>query len=312
MTHVSHEFIDALKDARVFAPELPEAAAFDTLARLEELEATLIAPGRRWVDVSVADYASGSAAFADEARVYGNESSQTVASADHATDPYSRKNQEYRRADHGTGSLAMLLAERGESVSVVPLGRQTWNVAVSDDEHPVKREIRRLLPERAGFVSLHGMFSGKIRHVADPTEVHAVIGLGATPNGQSWQAARSVVAAGSDLGLRISIANEEKLHIYDPETGGLARDAETDELITSQLRGSKPAMTNALAYRIMEATGTTKRAMQIEMAAVLRMVALDDDGGWHKDRKARAMGVHLGYLLAHAAAQAVQTEYSLG
>ncbi len=38
MSAVSPTFMTALRDATVFAPELPEAAAFETLARLEAYE----------------------------------------------------------------------------------------------------------------------------------------------------------------------------------------------------------------------------------------------------------------------------------
>jgi hypothetical protein len=304
MSHVNQSFLEALRDATILAPQGPDAVAFETLERLQELEAQLVGAGKPWSEVSTADYTTGSATEDDDVETYGEEVARVVLSADHATSPYSRQKEEYRCADHGTGGLAMLLAECERAVSIVPKGRQTWNVAVSDDTHPVKKEILRLLPERPGFLSLHGMYAGKVRHLTDPTEVHAVIGLGADPNEESYEAARKIVAAGHDLGLNVSIANEEALYKCDPGVGELELDPDTHQPVTTRLRGSKPTMTNALAYRIECAIQERKQRMQLELTALLRLMPLDYESGWHRDRKSRAMGVHLGYLLTSAATEA--------
>jgi hypothetical protein len=305
MNTVSPEFISALRDATVIAPQLPNEVAFETCERLQNHEAQLVAPDKKWQAVRLVDYEKGSAQEPDAIWLKEVASAPTVASADHATNPYKRSESGYIRADHGTGAIAMLLAEDGLATSIAPRGRQTWNVAVSDDSHPVKHAIRQFLPSRNGFLSIHGMYSGKLRYLSDSSEVHAVIGLGAKPNELSWEAARKVVQAGKDMGLRLSIANQEALNIYDPSTGGLRINSETREPAVTSLRGSKPAMTNAFAYQIMDETGSQKASMQIELAAMLRLCPMDDEAGWHRNEKARAAGVYLGYLLTQAATAAV-------
>lgn len=305
MSIATPEFLESLRAAEIAAPEL-HTAAYEISERLRALEAELVAPGKSWSELRLADYTMGSATKPDGIWVRDVPGTLVVASADHATNMFKRSilpKGDYIRADHGTGAQVMLLAEQAVASSVAPRGWQSWNVAVSDDAHPVKEEIRKMLPSRRGFLSVHGMYSGKVRHLSDPGEVHAVIGLGANPNDISIEAAHNLVRAGQDMGLSLSIANEESLYQYDPVTGLLKTQKDTGEPDMSCLSGAKPAMTNALAYRIMEETKEQKVSMQLELAAFLRLRALDDDGGWHRDERARQEGTYLGYMLVKAAAE---------
>lgn len=309
MSTVSAEFVAALKDAAVFAPELPEQAAFATLERLTEYERSITVPGQGR-DPYLLDYIEGTARYDDELAVYGPNDGATLVSADHATDPFKKSLNEgaggYIRGDHGTGSLAHLLSERDAATSVIPLGRQTWNVAVAPDDHPIKQKIGELLPGKRGFMSLHGMLPGKLLDLGDRTEIHALLGLGATPNEESREAAETIVKAAGELGLRVMIGNDTMYKIYNKATGAYKLDEETGRPKEGQLKAHRVEMTTNFAYRVMEQTGQQIPSMQLELTRLLRVLPADLEGGWHVDRKARAMGVHLGYLLASAAVQSLQ------
>jgi len=301
--NTSPAFIEALRDASTFAPELPQSDAFDTLARVESYERALIV-GSGTELISVTNYAGGTARYADEVVVFGVDSERVLISADHATDPFKKSTGQYRGADHGTAGLAVLLSKQGAQ-AIVPLGRQTGNVAVSPDTHPIKQRIGELLPGKAGFISLHGMASGKLTTLHDPTEIHAVVGLGVNPNEQSCRVAEKILAEAANLGLRAVIGNRTKHLKYDAITGGFELDEEGVAL-TGELKAPLSNMTTNYAYRVMETTGQQIPSVQLEMARLLRLIPRDYYDGWHKDRKARAMGVHLGYLLSKAAVDAAQ------
>jgi hypothetical protein len=303
MNSVSHEFLTALRDASVFTAELPESAVFDTLDALEFYEHSLVIRNGAVRPIVVADYALASANYPDEVRVYGEANNQVLVSADHASDPFKKSTNTYREADHGTGGLAMLVAERGAQ-SVIPVGKQTANVAVSPDSHPLKQKIGQLLPTKVGFISLHGMIPGKLLELNDKTEIHAIIGLGAAPNQESRDAAARIIRAASDLDLRVIVGNDVRHRMHDPDTNEFKRDANGD-IRTGELRAHRTEMTTNYAYRVMEQTGQQIPSLQMEMTRLLRLLPSDFHGGWHKDRKAQAMGVHLGYLLSQAAIAAV-------
>ena len=299
MTHASPEFIAALRDATVVAPELPQADAFGTLERLEELERALLGvlPGRELMSWN---YHRGTAQRIDDIGLYGDPASDLLVSADHSTSPWSRKQEKYRTADHGTGSLAMLLAERDDVQSLVPLGWKGFDdVPNAPDTHPIKQAIGRLLSGKDGFMSLHGMLSGKMTDITDRREIQAIVGLGPHPSELSRQAAERIVKQGKDLGLRVVIGNDTVYKIYDPQTRGYKLNAQ-GEVKTGQLFAHDDRMTTNYAYRVMEQTGVQIPSVQLELARLLLQVPSDIDGGWHVDRKSKAMGVHLGYLLGKA------------
>lgn len=304
MTHASPEFIAALKDASIVAPELPQADAFATLERLEEFEHLLlgIQPGRELVSWN---YHLGTAKRIDDLGLFGDPASNLLVSADHATSPWSKKQNngkgKYRTADHGTGSLAMLLAERDNVQSLVPLGWKGFDdVPNAPDTHPIKQAIGGLLPGKDGFMSLHGMLSGKLTDItADSRELQAIVGLGPHPNQLSRQVAEQIVARGKDLDLRVVIGNDTVYKIYDPQTHGYKL-KDDGEVKTGQLFAHDDRMTTNYAYRVMEKTGVQIPSVQLELARLLLQVPSDIDAGWHVDRKSKAMGVHLGYLLGKA------------
>ncbi len=308
MNAVSPDFIASLKDASVFTPELPEAAASETLAKIEHYERMAIRGVTEGPPLSVTEYAAGSARYSDEVRVYGAVDRRILLSADHATAPYKESTGEYRGADHGTAGLAMLLS--AECVqAIVPLGKQTGNVAVSPDDHPIKRKIGALLPGKAGFISLHGMASGKLITLQDATEIHAVIGLGTDPNEKSWAAAEKLVGVAKGLGVRAVIGNRTPHHVYNPATDDFERDDQGNPK-TGELKAHRRYMTTNFAYRVMAETGQPIPSLQLEMTRLLRLVPADFYDGWHADRKAQAMGVHLGYLLAMATVDTIKVDES--
>lgn len=149
MSHVSTQFIEALKDISGCLPELPQADAFETLAFVREYERDLILPaGVAARDLLQADYSNGSATEDDQVKLINIETYGVLASADHATNPI--RKGERKGADHGTGGLVWLLAKRDGLTGIAPIGRQTGNAAFTRN-HPVKAAMDVLLPARPGF-----------------------------------------------------------------------------------------------------------------------------------------------------------------
>jgi hypothetical protein len=289
MTAVSPTFVEALRDAAVFAPELPEDAATDTFNIIQDYERRLVLPhGTKNRELLIADYGAGSATGEDEIEVYNPDVFGLLASADHATDPM-RKGVRYG-ADHGTAGLVAYLAIEHELTGIVPNGLITGSL-------PVKLEMDKLLPSRTGFLSVHGMRPGKLLELDDKTEIHGLIGLGATPNDSSRSIAEQVSKRAQDYGLRVLIGNDTSHKEYDVSKGDLLRDKQTGEPKTTQLAARSENSTTTRAYSIMQERDVQVPAFQIELTRLLRLIPSDFEAGWHVDRKAREMGVYLGYLL---------------
>jgi hypothetical protein len=306
---VSPEYVKALKDAAVWAPEAREAGASGTLDAVSYYEREIATSATKPTPEALLlrDYIKGSATEPDQLGVYGTEYYRTLVSADHGTAPFKKSVKDYISGDYGTGGVARLLTERVNATSIVPLGQQTYNVAVAPDTHPIKEAIGRLLPERLGFMSLHGMLPGKLLDVKDTREIQALIGLGPNPSERSREAAEKIVqlAADLDLRVRVLIGNDTEFKTYNPETGEYMRDPETGEPVLGQLKAHNPRMTTNYAYRVMAQTGQNIPSVQLELTRGLRLLPMDLDSGWHVDKWARAMGVHMGYLLAEAAVNAM-------
>lgn len=308
MSEVDSQFIAALRDASVFAPEMPQADAYETLELVRAHERTLILPaaaGER--TLLLADYADGTANRDDQLRVVNPYETRLLASADHATDPVRKATGVREGADHGTAGLAYLLADRRCVTSIIPVGRQTGNAAVTP-EHPVKRAMDELMPGCAGFLSIHGMKPAKLESFRDKTEIHGIIGLGRTPSERSRIAAERLVASAKDLGLRVVIGNDVQYKTYDEATDAYELDA-TGEPKLGRLAALGVESTTNHAYRVMGATQIEVPAFQVEMTRALRLLPSDMEGGWHSDERSRAMGVHLGYMLMQTAAD-IMTEYA--
>lgn len=309
MHTVSSEFLTALHDVRVFAPELPETAAFDTLEKIEAYERGIVlARGIHRKQITRLDYEAGAATEPDELRVFGAGSNPVLMTAEHATTPLKRsldapENAGYINsgADQGTGGLAALLAER-HTQSIVPLGRQTANVANAPDTHPLKAKMGEMFPGKVGFVSLHGMLPGKLTDITDRTEIHAILGLGMAPSELSRSVAESIVAKARDYNLRAVIGNDVTYEIHDPQTNGLKLNSDGQHK-TGQLMAYRPEMTTNYAYRLMDVEGVQVPSMQIELTRALRLLASDAEHTRRTDRKARAMGVYLGYLFVKNAVE---------
>jgi hypothetical protein len=302
MTQVDGQFIEALRTTSVFAPELPQDDAYDTLDRVRAYERALILPSdkdRR--ALLLADYADGTATTEDQLYITNQDGTRLLASADHATDPVRKATGVREGADHGTAGLAFLLATKRPVTSIIPIGKQTGNAAVTPN-HPLKQAMDDLLPSRAGFLSIHGMRPGKLESLGDRTEIHGIIGLGRTPNEQSREAAERLVAAAKDIGLRVVIGNDMRYMTYDETTDTLEMDAATGEPKRGRLAAMGVESTTNHAYRVMEASDSPMPAFQVEMTRALRLLPADMESGWHTDERSRAMGVHLGYMLMQTAA----------
>lgn len=309
MTTVSPEFIAALRDVSVFTPELPETAAIETLERIEAYErAIVLAEGSDFRQIIRADYEDGAATDPDELRVFGEPRNPVLLTAEHATTPCKQNIDEPEKsgyitsgADQGTGGLAALLAE-GVTQSIVPIGRQTANVANAPDTHPLKIRMSELFPTKVGFVSLHGMLPGKLTDIADRTEIHAILGLGPNPSELSRSVAESIVAKGRDYNLRAVIGNDVTYKIHDPATDELKLTSD-GQIKTGQLKAYRQEMTTNYAYRLMAAEKMQIPSIQIELTRALRLLASDAEHTMRSDKKARAMGVYLGYLFVNDAVE---------
>ena len=305
MVETNTQFATALRDT-FWLPELPEAAAFDTLERIRELEASVVHKrGEPVRPILKADYKQGSAEYDDQLIIANEQDKNLLLTAEHAVDPdRKRKDDENMNlADHGTAGLALLLAERDGATAVVPRGRLT---RLSKPDHKVNQAIHSLLPERNGFISLHGMKPGRLTSLSDRIEVHAILGLGRTPNETSRDIAERSIKVAKGLGLRAVIGNDTILKTYDEETGGYVLDAE-GKPVEKQLAALASSTTTNRAYQVMAENGVELPALQLEFTRVNRLLPEDYYGGWHKDEKARAMGVYSAYLLSRAIADMVAT-----
>jgi hypothetical protein len=302
-TSISEGFRRSLQDASIHAPELPEDTAYETLEALEEYERLLILPTGIDRTLSVSDYEKGSATKADQLVVLGRASNPVLVTAEHATDPYNvrltrRGGVGYHNSDHGTAGLAALLAE-DNAQSIIPIGRQTHNVAIAPDLHPLKVAMAQRFGGKAGSVALHGMAPGKLLSLTDDTEIHAVIGLGLTPNDVSREVAETIKKGAKDLGLRVTIGNDTEYFVADMNTGGYKyRQDDPTSKYTGRLMAPNPEMTTNFAYKLMKQIGTLIPSVQVEISSTLRLTPHDFYGSIHGDRKSQAMNVYLGYLLA--------------
>jgi len=313
MPAVSSDFLTALRDATVFAPELPEAAAADVFEQVVVGERSLLLPAKHPNrNPLIVDYVTGTALEPDEITVLGMQYNAGLASADHATKPVREKNPEHG-ADHGTAGIVHLLAARDHTTAIIPVGRQTGNANV-DVDHPLKNAMSLLLPSRAGFLSVHGMEPGKLTAVSDRTEIHGVIGLGGNeelgtePNEQSWLIAEQLQAFAAELGLRVIVGNTTRYNVIDEVTGNIVVDEETNQpKIGPRLAARDEGSTTNHAYKIMQGTGIEVPAFQIELTRLLRLIPSDFENGWHANKKSRIMGVYMGYLLAQRATLLIRT-----
>lgn len=319
MSETDTVFVAKLRDT-AWLPELPEEDAKETLYRLRDLERHIVIPADQYRQLGhlyKGDYDNG-AAESDNAIEDIKRYDVPLAIAEHATDTIRNKDGEVEAADYGTGALALLLTERDGAAAIVTLGKQTEHLGTNSDL-PFWEALRKLQPDSRGVASIHGMRSGKILDLSDESEIHAIIGLGHNkedddwqPNEQSRVVAEQLRAEAKDLGLRAVIGNDVfgKIKEYDPQHGGYVLD-NTGRPKVSKLRAGGPGSSVNVAYDIMAEHGQQKPALQLELARLLRLNPLDlEKGGWHKDEKALAVGVHLGYLLCKKLVGLIATNQS--
>ncbi len=304
-------FVQSLRQAAVTLPENQEEKAFEVLDQLETYERKLILPAGFNRPLVRADYAEGSATEDDQVAIFNSRPGAVILSADHATDPVRKATGIREGADQGTAGIVRLLSERNDTTAIVPLGRQTGNAATTPN-HPVKQSMRRLLQDlnATGFGSIHGMMPGKIADEGDATEIQAIIGLGKEPSEKSRVVAKKLIVAAHDIGLRAVIGNDMRYMTRDAMTGELLLD-DNGEPSTGKLAALGAESTTNFARGVLDAQGKDNPAMQIELTRGLRLVATDFEGGWYADRKAKAMGVYLGYLLCSNAVDLILDSASI-
>jgi len=264
--------------------------------RIDDMERSLVAPKRVLVE-----YDKGTADVEDQVEtvVGGAKGVNFLFTAEHATKTVRVSGDYY--ADTGTGGLAAVLAQ-DYGTGLIMCGRQTGNPPV-DERHPIKDSMKVLLPRTAGFLSVHGMAKGKFVRPNDAAEVQAIIGLGLEPAEATRDLARRVVQAAHDLGVYAIIGNDQAYYIQKgtPAKGlSLKRDAD-GMAVTNKLAALRPTTTTNYARQLFAASGQAEApALQVELTHLLRLTPED----WaKKDRKARVMGVALGYKVLESVVQ---------
>ncbi len=299
---IENEFLASLRNVSSVIPELPEDDASVTLDIIEAYERSLILPfGEPSRGIVRADYGDGSATYDDEVAIFGEQKYGILVNADHATSPIRVATGVREGPDSGTGAIARLLAEEEEATALIPVGRQTGNASV-DADYPIKHRMTELLPDRRGFLSIHGMIPGKVLTESDDIEVHALLGLGKDPTEKTRDIAEKLVSVATDLGIRTVISNDHSHMIRNPNDATLRRNDDGTPF-TKKLAALKENTTTNHARRTFAANGKDSPSFQIELTRGLRLIPEDFEGGWYVDRKARAMGVYAGYLLCRTALQ---------
>lgn len=278
------KFINAVASLAPRLPELPDLQALSTYERLVELERNVAPTG------SVDEYADGTASEVDDILVQRGDGAPLL-SADHATNPIRKSTGKMGGADHGTAALALSLGDEFDASVVLPRGMQTGNGNV-DVEHPLKREIAKLLPDHDSFVSIHGMVPGKFVHQHDPTEVHAVLGLGTNPTARMLDIAADIQRHMKEsYGLKIVIGDKE--HFFDdPKADGRLRYREDGNPIYAPRLA---AMGEGSTTNFVRAnTADDYAALQIEISRSLRLLPHEKE---YRDEQRKIMAVYLGYLM---------------
>jgi hypothetical protein len=301
------EDVRRLRELAPTLPELPEVAAAVVFEAVCAQERRLAAP-----TLSVDDYSLGTARHADHIAVMGF--GPIVLEAQHGTDPIRRATGRREAADHGTAGLAAVLAWEGLGRAVIPRGLQTGN-ANTDPGHPIKSAVYKVLEggDYTGFFAIHGMAPNKIVGLRDPSEIHAVIGLGRAIRPESRTAAERLIAEARDrYGLRLVIGNDVP-HLNfakDPRWDQVSFRDLGSQLATNEdgtIRTRRLAATgddNTVTY-VNQATDDRPDfcAMQLEISRSLRLTPKDY---WvRRDAVATRMGVYLGYLLSKLAAERI-------
>ena len=210
-------------------------------------------------------------------------------------------------ADTGTAGLAAVLAE-DYGTGLIMRGRQTGNAA-TDPDHPIKPLITDHLKDASGFLSVHGKSPNMFVRPSDKTELHATIGLGAEPDERLHDFAQNVVRmARNELGLYVTVANDQHYYIQHPDSTALKRN-DDGTAKTNTLAALKPNTTTNLARRVLAEQGSDAAAFQVEMTNLLRLTPEDTN---KKDPQSRIMGVALGYLLMSRIAEMGKEHHANG
>lgn len=290
----SPDYIRSLRDITPSLPELPEQRAYEILERAEAWERQLIGL-RQNSAITLDAYRLGAANYPDEVRLLSQGGDKPLMTAEHATDVVRKATGKLGNADHGTGAITAIFAEDGAATSIIPVGRQTGNAAV-DMSHPIKDVTESLLPIVPAYLSVHGMKPGKVTSPNGGKEVHAVIGLGNQPGEMSLLSAEKLQSAAKDIGLKALIGNTESHYSVDLENGDIERDEKGSPKSAKLAALGAGSMVN-FANSIAKEHNLVIPVMQLEITRSLRLIPEDLESGWHKDRRAKALGVYMGYLL---------------
>jgi len=300
------EDIRKLQSLAVVMPQLPEAGAHEVYGRIVQAESLLVAPDRR-----VKTYGLGTAQYPDELAYIGQGS--VLMEAQHGSDPVRKATGKREAADHGTAGLTAVLAYNGLGLGIIPRGRQTSNANVAET-HPIKDALTHELARvdaYLGFLSIHGMRPGKVVSLRDPSEIHAVIGLGKEPKPASLEKAEALIARARDeLGLRLVVGNLVPHVNFDKSFDAdrrQFRDSHTTvtrksdgEIAIARLAAATDTSTTTFMSR---ATDVNFPAIQLEISRSLRLMPKDQ---WSsRDLQAEKMGVYMGYRLGVLAAEVV-------
>lgn len=299
------------EDVRGFATLPSTTDVPQVYAAIDTAERTLVAPNRLAVE-----YGPGMAAYQDHLLFTGSVP-KVLIEAQHATMVVRKKTGLFGDPDHGTAGLAHRLAEHELGRAIIPIGLQSGNANV-DKAHPLKDALRQEWQAGSykGFLSVHGMRSGKTVNLLDEREVHAVIGLGNNPNGVSIEAAQEIVRRLREFNLNVLIGNQTP-HLNFKKAEGWDGEAFRDagyQLETRDETGTPKAirlaalMANSTVnfmHGIVEAAGAPKPVMQIEMARSLRLTP--EDKWVRADPTATPVGVFLGYQVMATAAEVCGT-----
>lgn len=280
--------IDAAQsvDAMPWLPQLPDAWATETYEQIAWLEHKLLAPDGKEID-----YVSGTAVQEDELKIVGNQPEGVLCSAEHATCPVRTLPDTFGAPDVGTGGITALLAQN-HGIGIIATGRQTSNASLVD-QHPLKEKVRQLMPAACGYVSIHGMKSGKFVRPDDASGLHISIGLGENPAPQkSLVLAEKLVDLAYDLGLYAVIGNQQQYYAQLKNSVTLERN-EDGSAHRDELAAFRPETTVNYVRGLPEEYGSTKAALQIEFASLLRLPI--PGRSLPGNRRSEIVGVALGY-----------------
>lgn len=289
--------------AMPWLPQLPDQWMGEVYDRLFDAERNYAAP-----NLLQGDYLDGTATEEDSiVQVTGP--GDMLFAAVHATktrrkDPANPVLRKIGFPDTGTAALASVLAEDFGRAFIMN-GRQTGNAAV-DEEHPIKKVLMPHIPAASGFLDVHGCASHLFTDPRHRFNVHASVGLGLDPDDTLRDLAHTIMRYGrSELGLHVIIGNDQEY--YSQQNPALVPKRNADgTAYRHRLAALKPTMLTNVVRAAAARQGHYVPTMQIELAGINRLTALDDTS-YPKNEKSRVVGAALGYQLMRYATEQLES-----